>query len=206
MAWDHSITAQCKICVTIESRTFLWSQASTHTDSPSAWSYRSGRFLGEYRRGSESRSFLGWCNFNKTGEQLPISLCFVESQVPLFEAKSVQVRELQKLRSCPRPWQEVEWFRGFFFLKKKKTDMMHMVFVVENDTCGTQEWTISKFASHVALWRGRGSSSGHFVMMSKCNHGTRKRKWLRTHDESEWSLNISRDVFELYAQSSLAVT
>ena len=48
--------------------------------------------------------------------------------------------------------------------------MMHMVFVVENDTCGTQEWTISKFASHVAIWRGRGSSSDHFVMMSKCNH------------------------------------
>ena len=54
-----------------------------------------------------------------------------------------------------------------------KADMMHMVFVVENDT-----------------WRGRGSSSGHLVMMSKCNHRTRKRKWLRTHDESEWSLNV----------------
>ena len=42
-----------------------------------------------------------------------------------------------------------------------------MVFVMENDTCGTQEWTIS----NVAIWRGRGSSSGHSVMMSKCNHG-----------------------------------
>ena len=30
-----------------------------------------------------------------------------------------------------------------------------MVFVMENDTCGTQEWTISKLASHVAIWRGR---------------------------------------------------
>ena len=67
---------------------------------------------------------------------------------------------------------------------------MHMVFVMDNDTCGTPEWTIPKFASHVAVWRGRESSSGHVVMMSKCTR-TRKRKRLRTHDESEWSLNNS---------------
>ena len=51
-----------------------------------------------------------------------------------------------------------------------EADMMHTVFVLEIDTCGTQEWTIPKFASHVAIWRGRESSSGHFVKMSKCNH------------------------------------
>ena len=30
---------------------------------------------------------------------------------------------------------------------------MHMVFVMENDTWRTQEWTKSKVASHVAIWR-----------------------------------------------------
>ena len=31
----------------------------------------------------------------------------------------------------------------------------------------TQEWMKPKFASHVAVWQRRQSSSGHFVMMSK---------------------------------------
>ena len=70
-----------------KNRTFPWSQASTHSHSPSALGYRSGRILGKRRRVSQSRSFLGWCNFPRTVEQRSISLCFVESQVSLLETK-----------------------------------------------------------------------------------------------------------------------
>ena len=31
--------------------------------------------------------------------------------------------------------------------------MMYIVFVLENDTCGTKEWMKRKFASHMAIWR-----------------------------------------------------
>ena len=46
---------------------------------------------------------------------------------------------------------------------------MHMVFVMENDTCESQEWMEPKVASPVAVWPRHPSSSGHFVMMSNCN-------------------------------------
>ena len=45
---------------------------------------------------------------------LPSPLCFVEPQVSLLKNESAQVRWLQKLRSCLRPWQRSSGFVGFF--------------------------------------------------------------------------------------------
>ena len=44
-----------------------------------------------------------------------------------------------------------------------------MVHVVEHDKREAQEWMEAKLASPVAAWPRPLSSSGHFVMMSKCN-------------------------------------
>ena len=61
---------------------------------------------------------------------------------------------------CPR----------FFFFCFFWADMMHMVFVVQNDTCGNSRMDDVEICLTCGNLRGRGSSSGHFVMMSKCNH------------------------------------
>ena len=49
----------------------------------------------------------------------------------------------------------------------RQADIMHMVVVMENDTWELMNERYRNSPRHVAIWRGRASSSGHFVMMSK---------------------------------------
>ena len=81
-----------------------------------------------------------------------------------------------------------EQLRRDFF----KADMMHMVFVMENDAWETQEWMKPKFASPVACL----AKTSELIRSLRDEEKVKSqepgmRKWLRVHDESGWSLITS---------------
>ena len=92
----RAVAVPCKICVTR-----IWQLSDLKPNFSLESSFHTFPFTrcvglpfktlpGQRRRGSQSMSFLGWCNFPRTVEQPPISLFFVESQVSLFETKVFQ--------------------------------------------------------------------------------------------------------------------
>ena len=76
----------------------------------------------------------------------------------------------------------------FFFL----ADVMDMVFVMENDAWETQQWMKPKYASPVACL----AKTSELIRSLRDDEKVKSqepgmRKWLRVHDESEWSLITS---------------
>ena len=70
--------------------------------------------------------------------------------------------------------------------------MMHMVFVMGNDALETPEWMKPKFASPVACL----AKTSELIRSLRDDEQVKTqepgmRKWLRVHDESEWSLITS---------------
>ena len=70
--------------------------------------------------------------------------------------------------------------------------MMDMVFVMENDAWETQEWMKPKYASPVACL----AKTSELIRSLRDDEKVKSqepgmRKWLRIHDESEWSLITS---------------
>ena len=68
---------------------------------------------------------------------------------------------------------------------------MHVVFGMENDTWETQEWMKPKHASPVACLSMTAKLIRSLRDDRVISQETRMCKWLRVHDESEWSLMTS---------------
>ena len=116
-AWGHSVTVQCKTCVTRER---LKAELLLGVELPHIplhqvrWVTVQDASWADAADDHSQGAFLGWCNFTRTVEQPPVSFCFVLSHKSHCLKQKCSRTSAAETQIMSEALAEVEWIRGLF--------------------------------------------------------------------------------------------